>query len=79
MLHCITCKKIIPTIIDEEFGELPIKEPHLTPEGHDICSDCAAPFDGSKYQIIPPVWKSYVQEHRSPMQRMKQFFRNLVR
>ena len=76
MLHCITCKTIIPTIV-EVGGE--IEKPYLTSDGHALCENCAAPFDGSKYQIIPPVWKSYVQEHRSPMQRMKQFIRNLVR
>ena len=91
MIHCITCKTIIPTIIDEEFGELPIEEPHITPEGHDICKACAVleigrktyafvkSIDHSTDPNITPEWTGYVQEHRSPMQRIKQFIRTLER
>ena len=88
MIHCITCKIIIPTIVETD-GK--IEEPHITPEGHVLCKRCAfvdsgrkayafvKSLDNSTDPNITPEWKDYVQEHRSPMQRIKQFIRTLVR
>jgi hypothetical protein len=44
MIHCITCKTIIPSDMDEEFGEIPSGPgPFLTPQGHNICASCVSP------------------------------------
>ena len=87
MIHCITCKTIIPTIVETNSK---IEEPHITPEGHVLCKRCAFVESGRKTHAfvksldhstdpnITPKWIGYVQEHRSPMQRIKNFIKSII-